>query len=155
MEKKKFRFTVIDAVIVLIVLAVIAVGAMKLSPMLIKTSDMRTVSCRVLLADKEKALADAMQVGDTVTMSLTEKEGGVISAIDTVSAQKTVFDSISGEYVTQDIENKCDIYVTVDVNAHITDTAVKSGSVPFKVGAETPVRGKGYAAMGYMIAIDD
>lgn len=155
MEKKKIRFTVIDAVIILVVLAVVVVAGMKILPMITRPSDTRTISCTVLLADKEKELAEAMTIGDNVTMSLTEKEGGTITGVDVTPAKKAVFDSISGTYVTQEIPNKCDIYVTVDVDAKLTDTAVKSGSVAFKVGAETPVRGKGYAALGYMIAIND
>ena len=152
---KKSKFTVIDAVIILVVLAVVIIGGKMLLPRVLKPSDTRTVSCRVLLADQEYALAEAMQVGDRVTMSLTEKDGGVITGIDVTQAKKTVFDSIGSTYIAQDVPDKCDIYVTLDVEAQVSDVAVKSGSVVLQVGSETPIRGKGYASMGYMIAIDD
>ena len=153
MEKK--RFTVIDAVIILVVLAALAIGGKMILPRVLKPADTKTVSCRVLLADKEKALAEAMHVGDRVTMSYTEKDGGVITDISVTPAKKTVFDSISGTYVTQDVDDKCDIYVTLDVDAEVTDTSIESGSVVMKVGSDTPIRGKGYASSGYMIVIDD
>ncbi len=155
MEKQKTKFTVIDAVIILVVLLALIIGGKLLLPRFMTPSDTQTVSCRVLLADKEKALADSMKVGDRVTMSLTEKDGGVITGIDVTPAKKAVFDSISGMYVTQEIPNKCDIYVTLDVDAQVSDVAVKDGSVILQVGAETPIRGKGYASMGYTIAVDD
>ena len=152
---KKSKFTVIDALIILVVLAAVIVGGKILLPRFITPSDTRTVSCQVLLSDKEYALAESMQIGDRVTMSLTEKDGGVITGIDVTPAKKTVFDSISGEYITQDVPDKCDIYVTLDVEAKVSDIAVKSGSVVLQVGSETPIRGKGYASSGYMIVIDD
>ena len=152
---KKSKFTVIDALIIVVVLAVLAFGAKILLPRVLTPSDTRTVSCKVLLADEEYELAEAMRVGDRVTMSLTEKDGGVITGIDVTQAKKTVFDSINGSYVSQDIPDKCDIYVTLDVEAKVSDVAVKSGSVVLQVGSETPIRGKGYASMGYMIAVDD
>ncbi len=155
MEKQKSKFTVIDAVIILVVLAVLAIGGKLLLPRIIKPADTQTVSCEVLLADKEKALAQSMNVGDKVTMSYTEKDGGVITGIEVTPAKKTVFDSISGTYVTQDVDDKCDIYVTLDVEAEVTDTSIESGSVVLKVGSDTPIRGKGYASSGYMIAIED
>ena len=152
---KKSKFTVIDAVIIVVVLAAIAIGAKILLPRFLTTTDTRTVSCKVLLSDKEYALAEAMQVGDRVTMSYKEKDGGVITGIEVTPTRKTVFDSISGEYISQDIEDKCDIYVTLDVEAQVSDTAIKSGGVVLQVGSETPIRGKGYASSGYMIVIDD
>ena len=155
MDKKKAKFTVIDALIIIVVLAVLVVGGIKVLPMFTNTAKTQKVECTVLLASVERALADAMKVGDDVTMSLTEKDGGVIKNIEVTPATKTVFDSISGEYVTQQIENKYDISVTVEVDAVVSDTAVKVGSTVMKVGAETTVRGKGYASMGYMTVIDD
>ena len=152
---KKSKFTVIDAVIIVVVLAVVIIGGKMLLPRILTPSDTRTVSCTVLLSDKEYALSEAMQVGDRVTMSLTEKDGGVITGIDVTPTKKTVFDSIGGTYVAQEVPDKCDIYVTLDVEAQVSDTAVKSGSVVLQVGSETPIRGKGYASTGYMIALDD
>lgn len=155
MDKKKAKFTVIDALIIAVVLVILGIGGVKALPMLTNTSETQKVECTVLLASVEKELAEAMKVGDNVTMSLTEKDGGVIKNIKVTPATKTVFDSISGEYVTQHIENKCDISVTVEADAVVTDTAVTVGSTVMKVGAETTVRGKGYASMGYMTVIND
>lgn len=155
MDKKKVKFTVIDALIIVVVLAALAVGGIKVLPMFTNSQETQKVECTVLISSAEKALADAMKVGDKVTMSLTEKDGGIIKNIEVTPATKTVFDSISGEYVAQKIENKCDISVTVEADAVVSDTAVKVGSTVMKVGAETTIRGKGYASMGYMTVIND
>lgn len=149
------KFTVMDVIIIAVAAAVIAAGAYVLAPKFIDRAEGGKVECTVLISSGEWELAEAMQVGDTVTMSLTEKDGGVITGIDARPAEKTVFDSISGTYVTNELDNKCDIYVTVEADAKVSDTAVTMGSTVLKVGDETPVRGKGYAAMGYTIAIND
>lgn len=155
MEKSRAKFSVIDIVIILVILAVLALGAKILLPKFISSGDEKTVECTVLLSSVEKELAEAMKPGDKVTMSLTEKDGGIIKSVDAKPAEKSIFDSISGTFVTQELDNKCDIYVTVEVEAKITDTAVTIGSTALKVGAETPVRGKGYASNGFCIAVND
>lgn len=149
------KFTVIDILIVIVLIAVIAIGGYILVPKILNNEELKNVECTVLLNDTEKELAEAMKVGDEVTMSLTEKDGGVIKNIEVKPAEKTELNIMSGEYVQQTLDNRVDIYVTVDMKASVTDTSVKVGSTVFKVGAETTLRGKGYAAMGYVIVIND
>ncbi len=149
------KFTVIDILIVIVLIAVIAIGGYILVPKMLNNEELKNVECTVLLNDTEKELAEAMKVGDEVTMSLTEKDGGVIKSIEVKPAEKTELNVMSGEYVQQTLDNRVDIYVTVDMKASVTDTSVKVGSTVFKVGAETTLRGKGYAAMGYVIVIND
>lgn len=149
------KFTVIDILIVVVLIAVIAIGGYILVPKMLNNEELSSVECTVLLNDAEKELAEAMEVGDKVTMSLTEKDGGVIKNIEVKPAEKTELNIMSGEYVQQTLDNRVDIYVTVDMKASVTDTSVKVGSTVFKVGAETTLRGKGYAAMGYVIVIND
>ena len=85
MAEKKAKFTVIDAVIILIVLAAVGFGAMKLVSALTDSTNGKA-EFLVELTMKEQELADAMKVGDKVTMSLTEKDGGVIKNIETKPA---------------------------------------------------------------------
>lgn len=148
--REKAKFTIIDAVIILVVLAVIAFGALKILPSMLNTSNEK-VEFVVQLAAKEPALADAMHVGDRVTLSLTEKDGGVIKDLKTEPSVQMVFNSIDGVYKNEIVDGKVDIYVTVEADAEVSDIAVKMGGTKVQVGAEIPVRGKGYASMGYII----
>lgn len=154
MEKGK-KFTAVDVIIILVVLAALAFAAMKGIPMLKSGTEETDAECTVLISNVEKELGEAMQVGDTVTMSLTEKDGGVIKDVQIKPAELSAYNSISGEYITQTIADKYDIYVTIGVKAKESDTAITVGSTIIKVGSETPVRGKGYAATGYTIDIED
>lgn len=146
----KVKFTVIDAIIILVALAVIAFGAFKILPSMLNTSNEK-IEFVVQLTAKEQALADAMSVGDRVTLSLTEKDGGVIKDLRTEPAVQMVYNSIEGVYKNDIVDGKVDIYVTVEADAEVSDIAVKMGGTKVQVGAEIPVRGKGYASMGYII----
>lgn len=155
MAEKKIKFTVIDALIILVVIAAIAIAAVKFAPSLFIKTEKSTAEFTVLIAEKEIGLADAMSVGDRVTLSLTEKDGGVIKNIESKTAEKVTFNSIDGSYKIAQIEDKRDIYVTVEADVDVSDLAVKTGGTEIRVGEEIPVRGKGYATQGYIIAVNE
>ena len=85
---------------------------------------------------------------------LTMKDGGVIKNIDAKTAEVMAFDSIDGSYKIQKVADKKDIYVTVEADVDVSDLSIKTGDTAVRVGAEIPVRGKGFAAMGYVVTID-
>ncbi len=155
MSEKKARFTVVDAVIIVVVLAAVVIGAIKLLPSLINTAETEKVDFTVLIQNEDESFADAVTVGDRVTISLTEKDGGIVKDVRTEPAKTLAYNSIDGTYANEVIDGKYDVYVTVEADMEINDLALKAGGTPVKVGAEIPVRGKGYASMGYVIEIND
>lgn len=155
MENKKAKFTVIDAVIILIVLAIMAVGVKMLLPKFMNTGDKEKISFTVMVQKEDENFAEAIKPGDKVTVSLTEKDGGVVKDVKAEPAKTTAFNSIDGNYAEQVIDGKEDVFVTIESEVTANDLAIKTGGTPIKVGAEVPVRGKGYASMGYVIAIND
>ncbi len=155
MAEKKAKFTVIDAVIILVVLAVIAVAAVKLAPSMFIKTEKSKAEFTVMISEKDQGFAEAMHVGDKVTLSLTEKDGGVIKNIETKTAEKLAFDSIDGSYKIQPIEDKLDIFVTVEADVEASELAVKTGGTEIRVGEEIPVRGKGYATEGYIVEVSE
>ena len=155
MAEKKRKFTVVDVIIILVVLAVLAFGAKKLLPSILHPSGMQHITFTVMLPQQDDNFAEAVQIGDKVTISLTEKDGGVVKEVKSEPATAIAFNSIDGSYANEVIEGKTDVYVTVEADVVSSDLALKTGGTAVKVGAEVPVRGKGYAAMGYVIEIDD
>ena len=155
MSEKKVKFTVIDAVIIVVVLAVLFVGAKKLLPSIMSGSGNEKVDFTVLIQNEGENFADAITVGDRVTISLTEKDGGIVKNVETKPAVTLAYNSIDGTYANETIEGKYDVYVTIEADMEINDLSLKTGGTAVKVGAEVPVRGKGYASMGYVIEIND
>lgn len=154
MAEKKMKFTAIDALIVIAVIIVIAVAGVMFGPSLLDRAEKAKVDFTVLLSAEDKGFSDAMSVGDNVTLSFTEKDGGVIKTIEARPAEYMVFDSINGEYKVQRVEDQEDIYVTIESDVDITDLYVKTGDTEIRTGEEIPVRGKGYASSGYIISVD-
>ena len=155
MAEKKVRFTVIDALIILIVIAVAAIGTVKFAPSLFIKTEKSKVEFTVLISEKDISFADAMTIGDRVTLSLTEKDGGVLKNIEAKVAETVTFNSIDGSYKIQQIEDKRDIYLTIEADVEKSDLAVKTGGTEIRVGEEIPVRGKGYATSGYIIEVNE
>lgn len=155
MSEKKAKFTAIDAIIILVVLAAVVIGAVKLLPKFMNNSKQEQVEFTVMIQNKDKDFADAIHSGDSVTISLTEKDGGVVKNVKTEPAKTMAYNSIDNTYSNEVIEGKIDVYVTIEADTDVSALAIKAGGTAIKVGAEIPVRGKGYASTGYVIEIND
>ena len=139
----------------MVILAVIAVGALKFFRRLQAEVKKKKVDFTVMVQNKDEDFANAITIGDDVTISLTEKDGGVVKNVESKPAVTMVYNSIDGTYSNEVIEGKYDVYVTIEADTDVSDLAIKAGGTAVKVGAEIPVRGKGYASTGYVIGIDD
>lgn len=148
----KRKWTLIDTLIVIVV-AVAGVAVFKVFGGKIDTAETKTVYATVLLNREDKAVADAIKEGDTITVSLTEKDSGVLKKIDVRDAETMVYNSIEGVYVTDMVEGMVDIYATVELEVTETDYAYSTGSTFVKVGEKMPFRGKGYALEGYITEV--
>ena len=153
MANKK-RWTVIDTVIV-IVAAAAAVVAYGFFGGNVSSGTSDTVNAVILISGQPQEFVDALTIGDNVTLSLTEKDSGILKDVRTEPAEAMVYNSIDGTYALDEIDGKLDIYATVEVNCDITDYAITVGSTPIKVGTAIPFRGKGYATEGYVVEINE
>lgn len=149
---KKFKWTWIDTLIVILVIAAGA-AVFKVFGGKIDTAEKKTVYATVLLTREDKAVADAINVGDTITVSLTEKDSGILKDIEIKDTETMVYNSIDGVYVTDMVEDMVDIYATVELEVSESDYAYSTGSTFVKVGEKMPFRGKGYALEGYITEV--
>lgn len=148
--KKKWTF--VDTLIIILIV-VAGVGLFKVFGTEKATGDTKTAEAVVLISKADKEAADAIVKGDVITISLTEKDTAVLKDIDVKDAETMVFNAIDGKYAIEKIEDKVDIYATIELDVTENDYAFKSGSTVIKVGGKLPFRGKGYALEGYVISI--
>lgn len=150
----KNKWTVIDT---LIVLAVIVVGVVlfKVFGGSVDAGAKTTIEAVVMLSEQEPHIADAIEVGDKITVSLTEKDAGVLRDIKVEDAKKMVFNSVEGVHYETAVTGKVDIYATVELDVTESDLAYSTGSTFVKVGEKMPFRGKGFALEGYVIEINE
>ncbi len=152
MNKKKF--TVIDFLIIIVILAAVIFGIFKMG--IFKNSskeESRAVSFEVLISECEENVADAISEGDVVSISNKEKDTAVVKSIRTETARTMTYNSDEGEYYMKPLEKKKDLYITLEADATQSDTLIEIGTTPVKVGIGMPVRGKGYAVSGYVVGI--
>ena len=150
--KKKWTF--VDTLIVILVV-VAGVALVKVFGTPKSAGDTKTVDAVVLLAKEDREVADAINKGDAITVSLTEKDTGTLKDIEVKDAETLVYNSIDGKYVIEPVEGKVDIYATIELDVKENDYAFTSGSTVLKVGEKLPFRGKGYALEGYIISITE
>ena len=155
MPDKKIKWTGIDTLIVLVVIAVIAVAGVMFGPSVFDKSEKQSVEFTVMIQSKEQELADAMKPDAKATLSLTEKDGGIIKEVRTEEATQMTYNSIDGTYENIPVEGKVDIYVTIEADCDINERSIKTGDTAIRVGAEIPVRDKGFATSGFVIDVND
>lgn len=151
----KTKWTIIDTIIVIVAAAALAIVWVMFGPNLANKQTDETVEFTVMIQDREKGLAETMKSGDKVTLSLTEKDGGIIKSVETQPTVVMVYDSIEGVYRNEVNDEKEDIYIKVEAECKVGDLAIQTGDTKIKVGQDIPIRGKGYATNGYIIEIAD
>ena len=150
--KKKWTF--VDTLIIILVI-IAGAALVKVFGTSKASGDTKTVEAVVLLAKEDKEVADAISKGDAITISLTEKDTGILKDIEVKDAETLVYNSIEGKYVIEPVDGKVDIYATIELDVTENDYAFTSGSTVLKVGEKLPFRGKGYALEGYVIEITE
>lgn len=151
----KTKWTIIDTFIVAVVILALAAAWVMFGPNITTPKTSQKVEFTVMIQDREKGLADAIKAGDKVTLSLTEKDGGIIKSVASQPAVLMVYDSINGVYRNETNPEKEDIYITIEADCMVSDIAITTGDTDIKVGQSIPVRGKGYASEGFVIDIED
>lgn len=154
MAQKKVKFTLIDALIILVVIAAACVIVFKLIPSKMAGGESSKAVFTVMLTGKDEAFADAVHIGDVVSISNKEKDTGTVTGVEVKAAESLEYNSNKGEYTVQTIDGKRDVYVTIEADASEDDKLIQVGTTPVKVGLSMPVRGKGYASMGYIVSAD-
>ena len=153
MTNKK-KWTLIDTLIVILVAAA-AFALYKTFGKQRVIDNKRTIEAVVLIAREYASVKDAIKEGDKITVSLTEKDSGILKAIEVKDAQTMVYNSIDGVYFNEPVEGMIDIFATVELEVAETDFAYTTGSTTVKVGEKLPFRGKGFALEGYVIEINE
>ena len=155
MTDKKKKWTVIDTVIVILVI-ITAFAGLKMFGGKIGSGEKTSITAQILMSNKDAELGEAIKsaIGQDVTLSLTEKDSGVIKDVSIAPASIMVYNSMEGAYRMQTLEETIDIIATVEIEVEEDDYAFTAGSTYIKVGNSTPFRGKGYATEGTVIVID-
>lgn len=151
---KKMKFSFVDAVIVLAVIAVLAVG-IKLLPGISAGGEQKEVYFTVLASKSDEGIDELVNVGDEVQISFSERAFATVVGVSAEPSEEYEYFQPKGVYMTHVLEGKSDVKVLLKCMADVSDTKIATGDVPIRVGAEMPVRGKGYTLKGYVIELEE
>ncbi|MEE1043229.1 MAG: DUF4330 family protein [Clostridia bacterium] len=152
----KTKFNIIDLVILIIIVAIIAVGCIIYFNM---TNDKTVVETNttkiefvVEVRDVSEDAANSFIVGDLVTFGESTSGRGVISDVEVVPYKKWVNDMEDGEVIISEVPGRYTANVTISADVTKSNIAYTSGSEEVAVGKKMPFNAKGAAfEEGYII----
>lgn len=152
---KKVKFTIIDAMIIIALIAVIVVGVNIITGKNNTEGIKKEVTFTVLAGGSDEGVSQVVRIGEEVGISFSEEAYATVVDVEETPFKEAQFISGKGYYLTHEIAGKSDVKVTLKCEADITDTKIANGNVPIRVGEYTPICGKGYTIVGYIIDVEE
>ncbi len=155
-QTRKLHFNIFDLLILLLAAAV-GVGVLALRNRAAGTDVAREtvpMRCTVEFIRVVDGMEEAMHPGDSVFRSTDGAYFGKIVDVSSVPHKEVEYAPALGQYVEYEAAEYSDIYVVVESECYATERELVFGSVPVKIGAELPVKGRGFARVGYAVALD-
>lgn len=156
-EKKRVRFNGMDLFICVVILAVIAAGVYMLAARRSGSAggtENTVVTMTVELTGQEQNVADAINVGDVVSIGEKDKAKMTVSAVDVSPAKTIGYDIESGRVLNSEIPGQIDIKVTMTAEGTETDREIKVDNVTMRIGQGAVLSAKGWAGYGYTIGLE-
>ncbi len=152
---KKVKWTIIDTLIILAIIVVCFVGYKMFGQTITTPAQSNKAEVVVLVSNKSKGFSKAIETGKKANLSLTEKDGGIVTRVETEPAATMTLNSINGTYQNVLNEEKEDVYIYVDAECDISDKHIKIGDTIVRVGENVAIRGKGYASEGFIVQVNE
>lgn len=151
---KKTKFTIIDAGILVVLLAIIVIGINILGGVVGK-EETKAVYYTVLATDVNEGYSELIKEGDEVAISFSEEAYATVLGASEVPHKEYRLNEGKGMYFSHIVEGKSDVTILLKCDAVITDTEMKNGNVAIRVGDLMPVCGKGYTISGYIVEAEE
>lgn len=155
MEKKKFKFSVIDVIISLAIIALIVAGVKIINKTEVRSNGIPDVEFTVEIKQKTQSYADSIKKGGDVYDSVKGGYFGTVTNVEAKPAEAVAADTVDGKYVMSHFEDRYDVYVTIHgTPSTFTDKDVKFASKEVKIGEEAFIKSKNYTGTGYIVKMD-
>jgi len=156
MEKKKIRFNGMDFLIIIVAVAILAVGAYLLfGDSGVSVSSDREVKAmiKVEIVAQEQNFVDVVKSGDKVEIGEKNKSHAVVEKVDVATARNTGYDIVDGKVLRSEIPGEYDVTVTLVGDGTESEDKIKIGDNVFKVGQNAVLNSKNWAGYGYIVEV--
>ncbi len=151
----RFKFNVMDIIIVLILLAVIGAGVLLLGGGAeTGSAETKTIQLQVELAKQEEAFTKLPKVGDKAAIGVKEKMEVTVTNVEVKPATTTSEDALNGTRPLVEIPERYDVLITLEGEGVETDAAVKLNDVAARVGDEAVIKSKNWAGVGIFLGVE-
>lgn len=138
MAKKKIRFNAVDVLIILFVAAAVAVfGYVFLSEKNVgssSSSDKLRLQYVLKVNDLDDKFVGNVSKGDDLIEFDTNKSIGTVVAVSSAPAKRIGTNAATGAQVISEIEQKSDLFITVETEAQFTDDTYFVDGIAVTVG---------------------
>lgn len=159
MNKRKLRFNAVDAVLILVLAAVIfaVLYIFVFSEDKNQTVDTgeKNIRYTVLVQNLDEFYDDYISQGQPVTDAIERKSIGTVTGVQVSPMYKTTFDYESGRETESLVEGKINVKITIEAKAQETDRAFTVGGCTIRVGKQYSLMLPDIYCVGYCIDIND
>lgn len=153
---KKFNW--VDAVIILLVVAIAAGGYWFLAGRKAQTiANTANVDIYVTVEIEELSLTAAegskSAVGKEVILGATSVDRGVVHSVEYEKEKEDIENVEEGTFVTAEYEDLYTAYLTFKVPGTETETSISSPNEEYHIGEKLIYHGKGFAGEGYVVGL--
>ncbi len=146
-NEKKFKFNIIDFVVILIIIAAIALAAMVLKPRLFGSSESAKTKTEIItieLAKQKEYMTHVINEGETVYDAISNTVYGKLISFDVKPATEIVVSETDGMAKTVEIPERYDIYINIEASTNSTS----------QVGKLETIFAKSFKGSGYVVGIE-
>ena len=157
-KEKKFRFNIIDALVVVILVVAVFIGVriLSLKPVAQENPEKRIATAVVEIKEVEKALLDKIQVGDKIFLTVDNvDEATVVAKTEAMPNEVIGLNQTNNTFQYSSSQNsKYTGLITIEAEVKEDDANIFVGSTSLKVGKPIFVKGKGYSAKAYVLELE-
>lgn len=156
-EKRAWRFTALDLIILIVLLAVIAAAVWFFGPFggdASGESAQVKVEYTVEIKGLEEHYVDNIHVGDTVIDSVTKKRVGTISAVETMPYIEYLLDNEEGVILEKEYPGQNTLLVTISAEATQSERGYDIEGYRLAIGVLHYMQLPNWVGSGYCIGIE-
>ncbi len=151
------RFTVLDALIILVILAVIGVGIYFFTGKdeVLDTNESVPIAYTIEIRGFEDVYAGNISVGDTVVDSVTKKTIGTVTAVENLPHTQYVINQTNAVIEGKEFPGQVDLLLTVSGNATWGSLGYEIDGYRIAIGVLHYLQLPNFVGAGYCISVQE
>lgn len=152
--EKKLKFNFVDAIIIILVLAVFVLGVSFVKKGVSSTVKLPEVSFTMEVKEAPEGYKDNFAVGDKIRDAVKGDKFGVVTEIKAVPASNVSENSENGTYVVSEYEGREDVYITIKGTPAAIEPDVMMAQQKVKIGKMVYIKNNKAVGRGFVVAME-